>query len=103
MWGFFQHIIQSYLSDDGVVGEYLAQAGVPLINFMVKAPEHFVQAAPGQSSALDMLCQFVERIFAISFECESEMDSATGVTLLMAMLEHLGQGNPAVQARLHGP
>lgn len=38
MWGFYFHIIDLYLTDAGVIDSSIAQASVPLINYMVKAP-----------------------------------------------------------------
>ena len=42
MWAFFEHIIQIYLADRGVIDGFLAQAGVPMINYIVKAPHLFL-------------------------------------------------------------
>ena len=41
MWGFYQHIVNLYLQDKGVLDSEAAAAAVPLINYMVKAPEDF--------------------------------------------------------------
>ena len=41
MWGVYFHIVDLYLNDKGVIDTLLSQASVPLINYMVKAPEVF--------------------------------------------------------------
>ena len=41
MWGVYFHIVDLYLNDRGVIDTLLSQASVPLINYMVKAPEIF--------------------------------------------------------------
>jgi hypothetical protein len=56
MWALYQHIINLYLQDKGVIDNLIGQASVPLINFMVKAPEVFKTANfQGQGSPLDMM------------------------------------------------
>jgi hypothetical protein len=44
MWGIYQHIITIYIQDQDYIKRLLSQASVPLINFMVKAPEVFKTA-----------------------------------------------------------
>ena len=41
MWGVYYQIVDLYLNDQGVIEGLLSAASVPLINFMVKAPEIF--------------------------------------------------------------
>lgn len=44
MWGLYAHIVNSYIGNSGVLDDMIAQASVPLINFMVKAPNEFKNA-----------------------------------------------------------
>jgi hypothetical protein len=44
MWGLYRHIVSSYISNGGILDDMIAQASVPLINFMVKAPAEFKTA-----------------------------------------------------------
>ena len=55
MWRFFKHIIQIYLEGRGIIDDIVTQASVPLINFMVKAPDQFKQGLPDGSNPLDMI------------------------------------------------
>jgi hypothetical protein len=41
MWNVFFHIVNLYINDLGTLDGLLSAASVPLINFMVKAPEIF--------------------------------------------------------------
>jgi hypothetical protein len=41
MWCFYQHIMTSYIDDKEVIDCELAQAAVPMINYMVKDPQFF--------------------------------------------------------------
>jgi hypothetical protein len=56
MWGFFGHIVNSYLQDKGIIDEFITQSSVPLVNFMVKAPQEFKNANfEGHGSPLNMI------------------------------------------------
>ena len=56
MWRIYQVIINLHLSDKGILDNSLPQASVPLINFMVKAPDAFKMANfEGQGSPLEMM------------------------------------------------
>jgi hypothetical protein len=73
-----------------VIDGAIAQASVPLINFMVKAPEVFKTTNFGeQGTPLDLMLQFVAKIFNDGRELGDEMHSMSAVTLIMAILEHL--------------
>lgn len=99
LWGFFQHIITIYVEDRGIIDE-VAQASVPLINYMVKAPQTFKQAVNGVSP-LDMVLQFIAKVFEEGTELNKELTSMCGVSLIMALLEHLGQESPEVLQHIH--
>ena len=94
MWGFFNHIIQLYVQGAGVIDDMVSQASVPLINFMVKSPESFFQANQmlNNQVPIDLMFGFVHHIFQVGKNLEDEITCMCAVTLLMAMLEHLGEG-----------
>jgi hypothetical protein len=93
MWQIYGHIINSYLGDKGVLDGLVSAASVPLINFMVKDPVTFKTANfNGQGTPLDMIFKFISKIFQDGRELEDEIHSMCAVTLIMALLEHLGEG-----------
>ena len=99
MWGIYQHIINLYIRDQGVIDLLIGQASVPLINFMVKAPEVFKTANfEGQGTPLNMMFAFIQKIFQDGHQLADEIHSMCAVTLIMAILEHLGGG---IQDSLH--
>jgi hypothetical protein len=63
MWGFYGHIIQIYVQDQGILDEHITQASVPLINFMVKDPNNFKSANFNGSTPIDMLFNFCSHLF----------------------------------------
>ena len=67
---------------------------------MVKAPQTFKQAVNG-TSPLDMVLQFIAKVFGEGQELNKELTSMCGVSLIMALLEHLGQGSPEVLQHIH--
>jgi hypothetical protein len=71
----------------------LAQAAVPLINYMVKSPNDFktLILTNGQTP-LQMMFSLIAKIFQEGKEMEDEMHSMVAVNLIMALLEHLGEG-----------
>ena len=74
MWGFFAHIINCYVLDKGIIDEFITQSSVPLINYMVKAPVEFKNANfQGQGSPLDMILQFISKIFKDGEEADNEI------------------------------
>jgi len=98
MWQMYGHIINSYLGDLGVIDGLLSAASVPLINFMVKDPENFKTANFGGQTPLTMIFKFIQKIFADGNDLQDEIHSMCAVTLIMAILEHLGSG---VEDQLH--
>jgi len=92
MWGIYSHIISSYLNDRGVLDGHISAASVSLINFMVKAPTDFKTAKLNNQTPLEMILEFIEKIFADGTELDDEIHSMCAVTLIMAILEHLGDG-----------
>lgn len=93
MWKLYFHMMGLYISDAGVLDEYLAQISVPIINYMTKAPNEFKHANfTGQGTPLDLLFQFITKVFKDGTELEDEILSMNAVALIMAILEHLGDG-----------
>jgi hypothetical protein len=41
MWNIFGYIHQSYITDQGIIDEFIVQAGVSIINFMTKASNEY--------------------------------------------------------------
>lgn len=56
---------------------------------------------PGQRSALDLYLAFVQKTFQNAEILNTELDSLTAVTLIMALLEHLAQGHEQISQHLH--
>jgi|APSaa5957512535_1039671.scaffolds.fasta_scaffold26875_4 hypothetical protein len=61
---------------------------------MVKAPNEFKKADFGanQGTPLDLILKFITKIFSDGRELGDEIHSMCAVTLIMAILEHLGDG-----------
>lgn len=55
MWGLYGHLINLYVEDKGILDQSVAQASVPLINYMVKAPVEFKTANFNGATPLDMV------------------------------------------------
>jgi len=93
MWRFYQHIVSLYVDDKGVMDCELAQAAVPLINYMVKSPNEFrTLVLPNGQTPLQMMFTLISKIFEEGKELEDEFHSMVAVNLIMALLEHLGDG-----------
>ena len=81
----------------------LSQASVPLINFMVKAPEIFKrQDFAGQGTPLQVMLNFIAKMFSDGAEQEDENHTMCGVSLIMACLEHLGEGMGELIDQING-
>jgi len=67
---------------------------------MVKAPNEFKNAdfGGGQGTPLDLIFKFVTKIFSDGRELGDEIHSMCAVTLIMAILEHLGEG---IESHIH--
>ena len=103
MWGVYFHIVDLYLNDKGVIDTLLSQASVPLINYMVKAPEVFkTQQFNNQGTPLDMLLNYIAKCFSDGDALEDENLTMTGISLIMACLEHLGQGMGQIIHQING-
>lgn len=92
MWGFYQHIVNLYLQDKGVLDSEAAAAAVPLINYMVKAPEDFKTLNLGSETPISMMFTLITKIFKDGNDLEDELHKMVAVDLIMALLEHLGDG-----------
>lgn len=83
-------IVESLLSDKGILDDYLAQMAVPLINFISKSPEQFKTASfNGQTTCMDLMFSLIGKIFKESNEKNAEMDAMCAVTLINAILENV--------------
>ena len=92
MWGFYYHIIDCYVVQENII-ENPAQASVPLINYMVKAHQYFDQSINGKESPLEKIFGFIAKTFNDGAENGDEIHSMCGVTLIMALIEHITEKN----------
>ena len=92
MWGFYYHIIDCYVTKSNMI-ENTGQAAVPLINYMAKAHQYFDQAINGQVSPLEKIFGFIGKTFNDGAENGDEINSMCGVTLIMALIEHITEKN----------
>lgn len=93
MWNFYVHLISLYLKGSGITEDILTQASAPLINFMIKDPTTFKTVnLAGNGTPLDMMFMYIQKIFSDGRELEDEIYSMNAVALIMALLEHLGDG-----------
>ena len=92
MWSLFKFIVDSFVQDKGCIDENISAASVSIINFMVKAPEDFKNANLDGKTPMIMILEMTQRIFQLGKELEDEITSMCAVTLIMAMIEHIGEG-----------
>jgi hypothetical protein len=92
MWGIFTEIINVYMADRGIIDSHLPTVTVILINFMCKAPKEFVNLNINGKSPMNMTLEFIQHVFTIGKTLEDEITSMSGVTLIIALLEHVGEG-----------
>ena len=103
MWNFFQMIITSVLSDQGILNEYFDQVFTVIVNLINKAPEDFKTAAFTQANGqtmtpLDMTCQLMVKCFEIAQLMADEISTISVVSLSFGLLENV-QG---IQSTLPG-
>ena len=90
MWKFYFTIVDLYVNDRGLIDEFIAQASVPLINYMQKNPDQFRNAVfDGFGSCMDMMFNLIGKIFHNAREKECEIEAICAVTLIIQMLESL--------------
>jgi len=65
---------------------------------MAKDPNTFKSGDFGGQTPLDLLFAFIQKIFTDGKEIGDEIHSMCAVTLIMAILEHLGDG---IQTHIH--
>ena len=94
MWGFYKHIIGMYLNGHDFIEP--AQASSVFIYYMVRAPNEFKNANDGTDTPLSLLFKYIHKVFEVGKLMESEIVSMTGVALIIAILEHLGQNDQAI-------
>ena len=94
MWGFFQLIIDSIMTDKGILDQFTDAAFVVIINIMNKDPNAFktagFQNAQGQQlTAMDMTLQVACKTFDVARDRDDEIEAISAITLLNAMLENI--------------
>jgi hypothetical protein len=92
MWGFYYHIIDCYVNQKDII-ESTSQASVPLINYMAKAHQYFDQSINGKPSPVETIFQFIAKTFNEGAEIGDEITSMCGITLIMALIEHISEKN----------
>lgn len=98
MWGLFAAIIDSYQKEKGLLDPHMSTVSVALINYMVKAPTDFVSANLNGQTPMSMVLSFIQKVFYIGREISDEILSMIGVTLIMALVENVGD---AVRPYIH--
>ena len=90
MWKFFFIITDLYNNDRGILDDFIHQACVPLINYMQKNPQQFLQAHfEGFGSAMDVMFNLIAKIFHNSQQKQDELEAICAVTLIIQMLESI--------------
>eukprot|EP00347_Sterkiella_histriomuscorum_P021385 403334157 len=97
MWKFYVHIIDLVVNNKAVLDENIAAAAVPLMNYISKDPNQFLQANFDGHSALDMMFGFIGRVFEVANLKEDEIEAMCAVTLLIALLENVS----GIESSLH--
>ena len=97
MWKFYVHIIDLVVNNKAVLDENIASAAVPLMNYISKDPNQFLQANFDGHSALDMMFGLIGRVFEVANLKEDEIEAMCAVTLLIALLENVS----GIESSLH--
>lgn len=94
-WNFYLHLISQYLQGNAFFDP--AQAASLFIYIMVRAPNEFkTMNMNGQGTPLDLLFQFIGKVFENGQADNHDYTSMCGISLIMAILEHLGEKDPLV-------
>lgn len=89
------HLVNQFLEGNDFYEP--AQASSVFIYLMVRAPNEFKNMQlPTQSTPLQMLFQFIAKVFETGQESGIEFTSMCGVSLIIAIMEHLGQKDPLI-------
>lgn len=80
-----------------------AQAASFFIYIMVRAPNEFKNMQMDQqgNTPLQLLFQFIGKVFENGAECNHDYTSMCGISLIMAVLEHLGEKDQLVTQNIH--
>ena len=99
-WNFYLHLINQYLQDDAHYEP--AQAASLFIYIMVRAPNEFKNMnMNGQGTPLQLLFLFIGKVFENGQSNNHDYTSMCGISLIMAILEHLGERDPLVVENIH--
>jgi hypothetical protein len=98
MWNLFRLIVESYMTDRGILDPHMQIVSVALVNYMVKAPNEFVNANINGKAPLFMTLELIQKIFSMGKEIEDEILSMIGVTLIIALVENVGE---AMRPHIH--
>ena len=94
-WNFYLHLINQYLEGNAFYEP--AQAASLFIYIMVRAPNEFkTMNMNGQGTPLELLFQFIGKVFETGQQDNNDYTSMCGISLIMAVLEHLGTQDPLV-------
>ena len=94
MWNFYQLIVQSIMTEKGILDQYVDGAFVVIINIMNKDPVAFSSLSfnnyQGQSeSVMSMTWNLALKSFQLAKDKMDEIEAISAVTLLNNMLENI--------------
>lgn len=55
MWSYLPIMMDSFISNKGILDEYIPQTAVPVLNYISKNPQQFMQANFFGASAIDLV------------------------------------------------
>jgi hypothetical protein len=94
-WNFYLHLLNQFIQGEAFYEP--AQASSLFIYIMVRAPNEFkTMNMNGQGTPLEMLFQFIGKVFEVGQADNNDYTSMCGVSLIMACLEHLGIKDPLI-------
>ena len=94
-WNFYLHLINQYM--EGTSYYEPAQSASMFIYIMVRAPNEFkTMNMNGQGTPLELLFQFIGKVFENGQKENNAYTSMCGISLIMAILEHLGTKDPLI-------
>ena len=68
---------------------------------MVRAPNEFKNMPlSGDTTPLSMLFQFIAKVFEVGKDLNQEFTSMCGISLIIAVLEHLGERDPLIVSQI---
>ena len=99
MWNFYLIILNSLISQNEILDEFITQACVPLNTFISKNPETFRTGTfDGHQTFMDLMFTFIAKLFNESPNTEDiindEVDKCCAVTLIITIIENVSGIEP---------